>query len=40
MPFYFNLHRFDKTFTAAHAQRTADGRCLMVRKPLRRTVYR
>jgi endonuclease/exonuclease/phosphatase family metal-dependent hydrolase len=25
MPFYFNLHRLDKTFTAAHAQRTADG---------------
>jgi endonuclease/exonuclease/phosphatase family metal-dependent hydrolase len=25
MPFYFNLHRHDKTFTATHAQRTADG---------------
>jgi endonuclease/exonuclease/phosphatase family metal-dependent hydrolase len=24
MPFYYNLHRNDKTFTAAHAQRTAD----------------
>jgi endonuclease/exonuclease/phosphatase family metal-dependent hydrolase len=25
MPFYYNLHRLDKTFTAAHAQRTAEG---------------
>jgi endonuclease/exonuclease/phosphatase family metal-dependent hydrolase len=25
MPFYYNLHKHDKTFTAAHAQRTADG---------------
>jgi endonuclease/exonuclease/phosphatase family metal-dependent hydrolase len=25
MPFYYNLHRHDKTFTAAHAQRTARG---------------
>jgi endonuclease/exonuclease/phosphatase family metal-dependent hydrolase len=25
MPFYFNLHRFDKTFTDSHAQRTANG---------------
>jgi len=25
MPFYYNLHRHDKTFTAAHAQRTAEG---------------
>jgi endonuclease/exonuclease/phosphatase family metal-dependent hydrolase len=25
MPFYFNLHRLDKTFTAKHSQRTADG---------------
>jgi endonuclease/exonuclease/phosphatase family metal-dependent hydrolase len=25
MPFYYNLHRHDKTFTAAHAKRTAEG---------------
>jgi endonuclease/exonuclease/phosphatase family metal-dependent hydrolase len=25
MPFYYNLHRHDKLFTDAHAQRTADG---------------
>ena len=25
MPFYYNLHRFSKTFTEAHSQRTADG---------------
>jgi endonuclease/exonuclease/phosphatase family metal-dependent hydrolase len=25
MPFYYNLHRYDKMFTDAHAQRTADG---------------
>ncbi len=25
MPFYYNLHRHDKAFTPAHAQRTAAG---------------
>jgi endonuclease/exonuclease/phosphatase family metal-dependent hydrolase len=25
VPFYYDLHRLDKTFTANHAQRTADG---------------
>ena len=25
MPFYYNLHKHDKTFTAAHAKRTAEG---------------
>src|SRR5262245_20533508 len=25
MPFYYNLHKFDKLFTSAHAERTAKG---------------
>ena len=25
MPYYYNLHRLDSQFTAAHAQRTAEG---------------